>query len=63
MAKAFPELLTPCYGQNGKAWTPNFPHFSESELLNPMKNQTFAFMTQLFKEFKEVFKDDYLHLG
>lgn len=63
MANALPELLTPCYGQNGKPFTPNYPHYSSSELMNPMRNQTFAFLKELFREFKGVFKDDYIHLG
>jgi len=31
--------------------------------MNPMLNETYAFMTDLFNEFKRLFKDDYIHLG
>lgn len=62
MARAYPDLLTPCY-KNGKAWQPDLPNNSESEILNPMRNETFAFMKELFAEFKETFKDEFIHLG
>ncbi|CAG2166455.1 unnamed protein product, partial [Oppiella nova] len=63
MARAFPELLTPCYGKKDVPYTPDYPRFSASELLNPLKNQTFVFLKELFKEFRQVFKDDFVHLG
>ncbi|CAG2116024.1 unnamed protein product, partial [Medioppia subpectinata] len=53
MARAFPELLTPCYGQKDKPYTPHYPDYSASELLNPLKNFTFVFLKELFKEFKQ----------
>lgn len=70
MARAYPELLTPCYGRDGKlgpdfynsAITGHIGH-SESEVLNPMNNFTFEFMKDLFQEFKDTFKDAYIHLG
>ncbi|XP_054164507.1 beta-hexosaminidase subunit beta-like [Oppia nitens] len=63
MGKAFPELLTPCYGQKGKPYTPDYPHFSSMELINPLKNQSFSFIKELFQEFRNLFKDDFVHLG
>jgi len=62
MAQAFPELLTPCWKDN-KPNQPNYPLHSETELLNPMKEFTFEFMKKLFVEFKNTFKDEYIHLG
>lgn len=62
MARAFPELLTPCY-KDGRPFRADFPHNSESEILNPMRPQTFTFMRELFAEFKATFPDEYLHLG
>jgi len=44
--------LTEYYGEHGK-----------TEILNPMLNETYEYMLDLFKEFKKIFKDDYLHLG
>jgi hexosaminidase len=64
IGKAFPELLTPCYGEGPtKPYTPRYPDFSPTEILNPMKNQTYTFMKELFREFKQTFKDDFIHLG
>ncbi|UXI18698.1 calreticulin [Sarcoptes scabiei] len=63
MAQALPNLLTPCYGDGMNPYTPNYPFFSKSEILNPMLNQSFDFMRELYKEFRENFKDDYIHLG
>lgn len=63
MSWAMPSLLTPCYGQKGRAHTPSYPHFSESEILNPMREETFSFMKDMFQEFHSVFKDHYIHLG
>jgi len=62
MARAYPDLLTPCY-KDGKSHQPNYPHNSETEILNPMRNETFSFMKELFAEFRSTFKDDYIHLG
>lgn len=63
MARAFPNLLTPCFGDGKHAHTPKYPLYSESEVLNPMLNDTFQFMRQLFDEFRQTFHDDYIHLG
>ena len=65
-----PELLTPCYGEEGKPGTPNYgppPDFighGPYEILNPMENFTYEFMKELFSEIvNDVIKDEYLHLG
>lgn len=63
MSWAIPSLLTPCYGQKNKAHTPGYPNFSPEEILNPMREETFTFMKEMFKEFHGVFKDHYIHLG
>lgn len=63
MARAYPELLTPCYGDGHKANTPHYPLYSQSEILNPLKNETFDFIKKLFGEFKATFKDKFVHLG
>ncbi|KAH9394831.1 hypothetical protein TYRP_004891 [Tyrophagus putrescentiae] len=71
MARAYPELLTPCY-KNGKVRQPDYPNHSQTEILNPassillfslMRNETFSFMKDIYAEFKKVFKDPYIHLG
>lgn len=62
LAKAFPDLLTPCY-KNGKSHQANYPHYDATEVLNPMKNETYSIMKNLYSEFKSIFKDQYIHLG
>lgn len=63
MSRAFPELLTPCYGDGIHPYTPNYPFYSQSEILNPIKNHTFEFMKELYEEFYKTFPDSYIHLG
>ena len=64
IGRAYPELLTPCYGQGkDKPNTPNYPFHAARDYLNPMINQTYIFMKDLFMEFKRLFKDSFVHLG
>lgn len=63
MARAFPDLLTPCYGKEDTPFTPLYPKFAATDVLNPTKPHTFQFMKNLFHEFKSVFKDQFIHLG
>ena len=60
--KSFPSLLTPCYGTE-KPFTSNFPQHSEAEILNPISEETYDFMKTLFQEIKNLFPDEYIHLG
>lgn len=62
MARAYPDLLTPCY-KDGKPYQPDIPNNSETELLNPMRNETYEFMKAIYSEFKATFKDEFIHLG
>lgn len=62
MARAYPDLLTPCY-KNGKSHQADYPRYDATEVLNPMKNETFTFMKNLYTEFKGIFKDKFIHLG
>jgi hexosaminidase len=50
-----PELLTPCYSDD----QPN----GQLGALDPTKNSTYAFLTNLFKEVVDVFPDSYIHIG
>lgn len=62
--KAIPNLLTPCYGEGpDKPYTPKYPEHSEAETLHPLENRTYQFMLELYKELKQVFKDQFIHLG
>lgn len=62
--KAFPWLLTPCYGEGeDKPYTPNHPEHASAEILNPMIQDTYSVFKRLVEEVKQVFVDEYIHLG
>lgn len=62
--RAFPNILTPCYGEGpDKPYTPRYPEHSDADNLHPLRNETYSVMLELFKELKEVFPDEYIHLG
>ncbi|XP_023219978.1 beta-hexosaminidase subunit beta-like [Centruroides sculpturatus] len=64
IGKAFPQLLTPCYGEGlDKPYTPNYTEHASAEILNPMEDFTYDFFKALFEEVKGVFPDEYIHLG
>ncbi|PRD24248.1 UNVERIFIED_CONTAM: Hexb [Trichonephila clavipes] len=64
LGKAFPWLLTPCYGEGPEhPYTPNHPEHAAAEMLNPMLNDTYKIFKLLVEEIKSVFKDEYIHLG
>ncbi|XP_067143926.1 beta-hexosaminidase subunit beta-like isoform X2 [Centruroides vittatus] len=64
VGKAFPQLLTPCYGEGpDKPYTPNYTEHAAAEILNPMEDFTYDFFKALFEEVKGVFPDEYIHLG
>jgi hexosaminidase len=50
-----PELLTPCYSDD----QPN----GQLGALDPTKNSTYTFLTNLYKEVVDVFPDSYIHMG
>jgi len=62
--KAFPQLLTPCYGGgDDKPFTPKYGKHASLEILNPMLNFTYDFMKIFFQEVRHVFQDHFVHLG
>ncbi|WAR12600.1 HEXB-like protein [Mya arenaria] len=53
----YPEIKSTCYTRNGKAVRgPIGP-------INPAKNETYEFMSNLFNEIFDVFPDEFVHLG
>ncbi|CAL1268451.1 unnamed protein product, partial [Larinioides sclopetarius] len=62
--KAFPWLLTPCYGKGSEhPYTSNHPKHAAAEMLNPMLDDTYTVFRTLVEEVKSVFYDEYIHLG
>jgi len=57
------ELLTVCHGQNGEPNTSIYGKHAATEILNPTQNYTYEFFKDFFQEVRNVFKDDYIHLG
>ncbi|RWS29634.1 beta-hexosaminidase subunit alpha-like protein [Leptotrombidium deliense] len=60
--KAFPNLLTKCYS-DGKAMQEIYGKHAKQEILNPISNYTYDLLTTFFKEIRQVFSDDFIHLG
>ena len=58
-----PDLLTPCYGPDGVPFTEIYAKHAKAEILNPILNQTYDFFKTFFNEIRDVFSDEYIHLG
>ncbi|CAG5116733.1 unnamed protein product, partial [Candidula unifasciata] len=60
--KGIPELLTSCWS-DGKPnqFVPNL--HADMENMDPSSNYTFEFLAEFFQEIKDLFVDNYLHLG
>ncbi|KAH9503394.1 hypothetical protein Btru_072905 [Bulinus truncatus] len=56
------DLLTTCY-DNDEPSKAVYGNHSEKEIMDPTKNSTFEFLERFFREIKDIFKDDFLHLG
>ncbi|KAK7008180.1 hypothetical protein SK128_024911 [Halocaridina rubra] len=68
--KAFPHLLTPCYGDGRTAGTPNYPYHAAYENLDPTNPQVFKNFSEVYEflkaflvDLKVSFVDGYIHLG
>ncbi|XP_071531206.1 beta-hexosaminidase subunit beta-like [Panulirus ornatus] len=61
--KAFPHLLTPCYGDGQTAGTPKFPYHAAYENLDPTNPQVYDFLKAFLVDLKHTFVDGYIHLG
>lgn len=57
------DLLTPCYGSDGKPFASIYAKHAPAEILNPTTNFTYEFFKAFFQEVRDVFVDEYLHLG
>ncbi|CAH1787941.1 unnamed protein product, partial [Owenia fusiformis] len=62
-SKAFPDLLTPCWGDGKTPYTPNYPEHAPAEILNPIQNYTYDFLRTFFSEIVDVFPDPFKHMG
>ncbi|XP_068211206.1 beta-hexosaminidase subunit beta-like [Palaemon carinicauda] len=61
--KAFPHLLTPCYGDGMTAGTPNYPYHAAYENFDPTNPQVYEFVKAFLMDLKHTFVDGYIHLG
>ncbi|KAG7154026.1 beta-hexosaminidase subunit beta-like [Homarus americanus] len=61
--KAFPHLLTPCYGDDKTPGTPSFPFHAAYENLDPTNPQVYDFLKAFLVDLKHTFVDGYIHLG
>lgn len=58
------DLITPCYGDGVNPGTANYTSHAAYEILNPIDEDTYSFMTDFLKEIIDtVSKDKYVHLG
>ncbi|XP_075551132.1 beta-hexosaminidase subunit beta-like isoform X2 [Dermacentor variabilis] len=62
LGRAFPDALTPCYG-NGSRGTENPGTHAAFEMLDPTRNVSYNLVQQLISQVARVFKDPYVHLG
>ncbi|XP_063864484.1 beta-hexosaminidase subunit alpha-like [Scylla paramamosain] len=61
--KAFPHLLTPCYGDGKTAGTPKYPFHAAYENLDPTNPQVYDFLKAFLVDLKHTFVDGYIHMG
>ena len=57
------DLLTTCYSPDGVPFTEIYAKHAKAEILNPIKNETYDFFKSFFQEIRDVFVDEYIHLG
>lgn len=58
------DLITPCFGDGVNPGTANYTSHAAYEILNPIDEATYTFMTDFLKEIVDtVSKDKYIHLG
>lgn len=57
------DLLTTCYSPEGVPFTEIYGKHAKAEILNPILNQTYDFFKSFFTEIRDVFPDEYIHLG
>lgn len=63
-ANYYIDLITPCFGDGVNPGTANYTSHAAYEILNPMDEDTYTFMTEFLKEIVgSVSKDKYVHLG
>lgn len=60
--KTYPEFLTVCW-HNGKPYQPIYGVQGKAEIFNPSFEPMYPVLESVLEEFKELFVDDYIHLG
>ncbi|XP_046371399.1 beta-hexosaminidase subunit beta-like [Haliotis rufescens] len=60
--RALQYLLTTCWA-DGEPARANYSDHAQYENLDPTQNATYDFLSEFFSEVKDVFKDEFLHMG
>ena len=55
--------MTTCYGADGTPFKAIYAKHAVAEILNPINNYTYDFFKSFFQEIRDVFEDEYIHLG
>lgn len=58
----FIDFLTPCY-ENGIKGVVKYNSHGAYEIVNPTLNSTYTFLQEFLAEVKDVFPDEFIHLG
>ena len=56
-------MLVSCFQNDGKPYQPIYSIQAAAEILNPTEEAVYPILQDILSELKDVFKDDYIHLG
>jgi len=60
--RTFPQFITVCW-HDGKPYQAIYSVQGKAEILNPTLEALYPVLTDVLSEFKDVFQDEYIHLG
>ena len=62
LGKAYPDIITECWHE-GKPKQAIYSKQARAEILDPTKESLQSLLKDILTEFKDVFHDEYIHLG